>query len=251
MDNQLLDSDLLNSKEGKSLNDILLYGYETNSIGYIKRGYEIFQQNAGAFIGFTIISFFLRIIGAFIPFASLALIPLGFGINIIAKKIDKNEDYQFSNFFDGYQKFGPLVGLMLLQGLAIAAILLIAMVPFFLIFGINFSSLGDGDFGGGQIAIIVLLFLAVFIVMMFIAVAWVLSSQILIFNNNGIWESMEISRKIVSKKYFNWLGFLMLLGLLNFAGAICLLVGLLVTVPTSMCALYVAYEDVVGLNLKD
>ena len=89
MDNQLLDSDLLNSKEGKSLNDILLYGYETNSIGYIKRGYEIFQQNAGAFIGFTIISFFLRIIGAFIPFASLALIPLGFGINIIAKKIDK------------------------------------------------------------------------------------------------------------------------------------------------------------------
>jgi len=64
-------------------------------------------------------------------------------------------------------------------------------------------------------------------------------------------KALDTSRKIIGKKFFNWLGFLLLLVLFNFAGALCLGIGLLVTIPSSMCAMYVAYEDVVGLNLKD
>jgi hypothetical protein len=55
---------------------------------------------------------------------------------------------------------------------------------------------------------------------------------------------------VVFKKFFNWLGFIFLIGLFNIAGAICLGVGLLVTIPTSMCAIYVAFEDVVGTNVR-
>lgn len=37
MENQLLDNDMLDNKEGKSLSALLANGYETNSVDYIKK----------------------------------------------------------------------------------------------------------------------------------------------------------------------------------------------------------------------
>jgi uncharacterized membrane protein len=86
--------------------------------------------------------------------------------------------------------------------------------------------------------------------MLVISVMWIFSSFFILFPKYKAWDAMEASRKVVFKKFFNWLGFLLLLGIFNVAGAICLLVGLLVTVPTTMCAIYVAFEDVVGTNVR-
>jgi NhaP-type Na+/H+ or K+/H+ antiporter len=60
------------------------------------------------------------------------------------------------------------------------------------------------------------------------------------------WDSMEISRKLVTKKWWNIFGFLLLLLLINFAGALVFFVGLLFTIPITYCALYAAFEDIVG-----
>jgi hypothetical protein len=74
---------------------------------------------------------------------------------------------------------------------------------------------------------------------------------LVIFEKFDAVKALDISRKIVSKKFLNWVGFLFLIGIFNAAGAICLLIGLLITIPTSICAMYVAYNDVIGLDLKD
>jgi len=43
-------------------------------------------------------------------------------------------------------------------------------------------------------------------------------------------------------------GFMLALVLLNLAGLLCFVVGLLVTVPITMAAITVAYHDVVGFD---
>ena len=84
-----------------------------------------------------------------------------------------------------------------------------------------------------------------------ISILFLFGTFLVLFEKFEPLKALDISRKLVSKKFFNWLGFLLLLGLFNAAGALCLLVGLFVTIPSTVCALYVAYEDVVGLNLRD
>ena len=51
MENQLLDSDMLVNKEGKSLSSLLANGYETNSVEYITKVTDLFKQNIGAYKG--------------------------------------------------------------------------------------------------------------------------------------------------------------------------------------------------------
>ena len=53
---------------------------------------------------------------------------------------------------------------------------------------------------------------------------------------------------MVKQDYAGYTLFIVALGLLNIAGAMCLFVGLLVTIPISMAAVAVAYRDVVGFE---
>ena len=108
MENQLLDSDMLNKDEGKSLSVLLSNGYQTQSVEYIKKGFEIFKQNIGGFIGFLIVIGIASSIINAIPFVKVIgmalLAPVIAGFYIVAKMIDKNEVHSFSNFFDGTKK---------------------------------------------------------------------------------------------------------------------------------------------------
>ncbi|MGB3138986.1 MAG: hypothetical protein WBB18_19410, partial [Nodosilinea sp.] len=59
---------------------------------------------------------------------------------------------------------------------------------------------------------------------------------------------METSRRLITKKWFSFFGLLLLLFGLNILGAIPLGLGLLITIPLSVCIVTAAYEDIVGLN---
>lgn len=260
MENQLLDNDMLDNKEGKSLSALLANGYETNSVDYIKKGFEIFKQNIGAFIGFIIIVGIAEAIVGSIPFikglAGALVAPVIAGGFLVAKMIDKNETHSFSNFFDGTKNYVPLF-LVTLPTLLIGAILLVVggwayfkvaflgIVPKLDIRDFNsLSTYANSMAGFGMRASLAKIISGV------ISILFVIF--LVLFERFEPVRALDISRKLVSKKFFNWLGFLLLLaGLFNAAGALCLLVGLFVTIPSTVCALYVAYEDVVGLNLRD
>ena len=58
---------------------------------------------------------------------------------------------------------------------------------------------------------------------------------------------MEISRKIITRHWFSFFGFALILCALNFIGLLLLGVGLLVTLPVSACAAAIAYKEIIGL----
>jgi uncharacterized membrane protein len=59
---------------------------------------------------------------------------------------------------------------------------------------------------------------------------------------------MEASHAIVKQDYFGFTMFLILLFLVNVLGALCCIVGLLVTFPLSIVAITVAYKEIVGFE---
>ena len=261
MENQPLDSEMIENKEGKSLSSLLANGYETNSVDYIKKGFELFKQDIGPFLGFLLIIAVAEIIISMIPYikglVGALIAPIIAGGFLVAKMIDKKEPHTFNNFFDGTKNYVNLFVVTLIPTLIMAVIFLIVggwayfkisflgIKPTFNFNDIN-SFRGYSAMAGmasraglaGLISIVLTVFL-------------MLGTFLVLFENFEPVKALDISRKIVSKKFFNWLGFVFLIGVFNFAGALCLVVGLLVTIPSSICALYVAYEDVVGLNLKD
>lgn len=258
MENQLLDSDLLNNKEGKSLSSLLTSGYETHSSDYIKKGFEIFKKNAGPFIGFILIVAVAQIIISIIPFvkgfAGALIGPIVAGGLIVSKMIDKNEPHEFSNFFDGMKNYVPLFLVTLFPTLLMAVIFLVigGWAYFKMAFlGItpkidfeNMESLKSLAGTGVRASL-------AGIISIIVSVLFIFGTSLVLFEKFEPIRALDISSKIVSKKFFNWLGFLLLLVLFNMVGLLCLGIGLLVTIPSTVCALYVAYEDVFGLNLRD
>lgn len=256
MENQLLDDDLMEKAEGKSLSALLQGSYETHSVDYIKRGYELYKEEIGPFIGFIFLVAIAESILSAIPFAKgLAgplMAPVVAGGFWFAMKIDKQEPREFSDFFEGTKNYANLFLVSLVPGVLVALIFLLfgGWDYFSLAFlgknsGNNLSDLVAmfGDHGGG-LSIAGILAAVISILCLF-------GTYLVLFERFQPLRALDISKKIIGKKFFNWLGFLFLIALFNVLGALCLLIGLLVTIPSSICAFYVAYEDVVGLNLRD
>jgi len=78
----------------------------------------------------------------------------------------------------------------------------------------------------------------------YLAIAWQFTLTIIIDKRIDFWPAMELSRKVISKHWWSFLGFAIVMGLVNILGAICCMVGLAVTVPLTMIALMYAYEDI-------
>ena len=191
---------------------LIQQGYETDAGSYIRRGWEIFQENIGMFIGYTLITIAISVAAAFIPFGSLLVSgPLTAGFYIVANKISKGEPYEFGTFFKGFDFFVPLLLWTLIGGIFIALGLVALIVP-----GI------------------------------YLAVAYTFVPLFIVFGKIEFWDGMEFSRKLVTKKWWNIFGFVLLLMLINMVGALAFLVGLLFTIPITYCAIYVAFEDIVG-----
>jgi hypothetical protein len=62
------------------------------------------------------------------------------------------------------------------------------------------------------------------------------------------WPAMQASHELVKKDYFGFTLFIFVLGLLNFAGALLCLIGVLVTFPLYFGAVTAAYKDLVGFE---
>ena len=80
----------------------------------------------------------------------------------------------------------------------------------------------------------------------YLAVAYTFVPLFIVFGKMEFWDGMEFSRKLITKKWWNIFGFLILLMLINIAGTLAFFVGLLFTIPLTYCAIYAAFDDIVG-----
>lgn len=78
----------------------------------------------------------------------------------------------------------------------------------------------------------------------YLAVAWQFTLPLIIDKRIEFWPAMELSRKVISKRWWSFLGFAIVMALVNLVGVIACCVGVFVTAPLTMIALMYAYEDI-------
>jgi uncharacterized membrane protein len=64
------------------------------------------------------------------------------------------------------------------------------------------------------------------------------------------WPAMQASHNVVRNDYFGFTMFLILAFFVNVLGFLCLIVGLLVTVPVTFAAVTIAYKELVGFDQR-
>ena len=188
---------------------------------YFKTGWGLFKQYPGGFVGFCLINLLIQgvlnslsYVGAV---ASVAVTsPLFMGNFIVSAKLLQGQTPEFRDFFAGFRYFLPLLLLSLIAGLFIGIGTLLLIIP-----GI------------------------------YLAVAYLFASYLVVDRRMDFWPAMELSRRTVNPRWFGFFAFMLLLVLLNLAGAVLLGVGLLVTIPVSFCAVTVAYAEIFGLQSKE
>ncbi len=184
---------------------------------WIRAGWAVFREDPGGFIAFAALLFAAAGLLSRVPVAGalfgLALAPLWAGLYVVAFLRLSRRKTEFADFFNGYRVFLPLVLAGLVGGLFVAAGTVLLVVPG-----------------------------------LYLAVGYAFAFPLIADRRMDFWQAMELSRTVVTRRWFSIFGFLLLLVLLNIGGAILLLVGLLVTVPVSFCAVAAAYRDIFGIE---
>ncbi|WP_017298754.1 hypothetical protein [Nodosilinea nodulosa] len=211
--------------------DLVDRDYEVKIGDYFSRGWEIFKSKAPLFILFTLLLFLIQVVISVLPFPlgarsgdgpSGGILNLAFnivapaltaGYYFVAFQLARGRSAVFGDFFLGFNKFLPIFLTALVSTILTAIGFVLLILP-----GI------------------------------YLAVAYIFAQPLVIDKNADFWQAMEMSRKLVTKKWFSFFALLIVIFLLNVAGAILLGVGLLVTLPLSVCIIAAAYEDIVGLN---
>jgi len=80
----------------------------------------------------------------------------------------------------------------------------------------------------------------------YLFVAWFFTLPLVIDKRLEFWPAMRLSRRTINKHWWKFLGFLLVLGLLNLAGFVACLVGAFITLPVSFASLMYAYEDIIN-----
>jgi uncharacterized membrane protein len=188
---------------------------------YFKTGWRLFTQYPGGFMGFCLLYLLTQAVLHSIPYvgavASFAVsTPLLMGNFIVSAKLLHGQTPEFRDFFSGFQYLLPLLLLSLVAGLFIGIGTLLLIIPG-----------------------------------LYLLVAYMFASYLVVDRRLDFWPAMELSRRTVNPRCFGYFAFALLVILLNLAGAVALGVGLLVTIPLSFCAVTAAYADLFGFQSKE
>lgn len=192
-------------------------GYEFNTNRYIKEGFELFKKNACGFIGFFTMVFavyfsFTYLVGNYGSILTNLLQPaINAGALLVANEIFKGNVPAFAKFFDGFRFYLVLLLLSIVSGILIVIGLIFLIVP-----GI------------------------------YLGVSYSFAHLFVIFLGYDFWPAMELSRKIISLRWWDFFGFFVLLFLINLAGLLACGIGVLFTSPLTLCIIYIAFEDIIG-----
>lgn len=89
-------------------------------------------------------------------------------------------------------------------------------------------------------------FLCLILPGVFLFVAWFFTLPLVIDKRLDFWPAMRVSLKTITRHWWKFLGFLLVLALVNLVGLLLCFVGVFVTLPISFAALMYAYEDIIN-----
>ena len=173
----------------------------------------MFASRAASFIAITAIMIVTGIVVVHTGIGKFALgaimVPLTAGVGLSCLQRLRGGDFVFQDFFQGFHQFVQLALYGLVTNIAIMVGMILLIVP--------------------GIYLIVAYFFG-----------WLLVAD----KRIDFWRAMEVSRVVAHRRWFSLFGFVLILVVINVIGAIPLGLGLLITVPWTICASAKAYHEV-------
>ena len=189
-----------------SFERLLQNGYTVTVGRYFSGAWRLFRQYPQGFLlyGLLLIGLHLVSAGAVV----LCIYPLIAGISLVAHRLEKRETPEFSHFFGGLNHFLPLfVGSLIAWIFIILGLFTCGILSVYLIVGYHFIA------------------------------------ELTLFRGLDFGPALEASRQMVQKQWFEIFFFVLLLALINLLGALTLL-GLAFTIPFTVLATHVAFEEI-------
>ncbi len=252
------------SRRARSLDQLLDNTYAVDIGYYVSRGWEILQRDLGAYIGFTILSGMINVFIALLPaIGNLMQLgvsgPLSAGPLIYAFKSCRGQEREFRDFLRGFDYWITLlVTILMLTCFNLLLLLPFALVTIAQMLGtiaplvrdqVSIEQVGS-DIYWQLLPWILFLGLSMVGIGYALRVFYAFAFPLILDRKLEFWPAMELSRRIISKRWGALLLLLLVTDLINLGGALLFLIGLLVTVPLTQCILAVAYEDIVGLEAE-
>ena len=235
--------------------------YDLDIVDCLTSAWRLFQQQFSTLFGptmmYVLIAFGLGIFGALPyigPLFSLCSMviggPLMAGLYVVYLRVIRGETPPLGSLFDGFRKmFGHLFLGNLAVGILASLPLLAGFIVLFFSLGLTvIMGLAKGSASWPAFAVLapglglILLGLPVTV---FLTVNWMFSLPLILDQRVGFWTAMKRSWRQVRRHWWSCLALLVVMAILNFAGVLCCLVGLVVTIPISMLVLMCAYETVI------
>jgi uncharacterized membrane protein len=201
----------------RKLEGILAGGVDFQIQEILEKAWVLFKARAAFHIGFMFVigsiqAVFTIYLEDFLSIYTILLAPaLVAGFYLVANRISQGEYLDFQNYFDGFKYWLLVVTINLVSGILTVLGIIALIVP-----GV------------------------------YLGVGYIFAILFGVFGGFDFWTSMEYSRRIVHTNWWKFFGFVLVLLLLNIAGLLALLIGLLVTVPVTYLSIYVLFEDLTG-----
>jgi len=175
----------------------------------LSRGWDLWLQNFGQLILANLLFLLISIAFAFVPFGSLVFSGvLTAGMFHFTLKLLHQEKASVSDLFAGFSEaLGPLI----LAGLVVALLTVLG-------------------------------FVCLIIPGIYLAIAWALTYPLVLEKKLPFWDAMEVSRRVISHSWWRMLLLVFVAGLLSTLGLAALIIGVILTMPISMCVLACAYD---------
>jgi uncharacterized membrane protein len=183
-------------------------GGKSDTMRWIGQGWDLVKADLGTFVLMTIV---MAVVNGMVPVLLQGATTAGF--QAACGKSLRRQKPEVGDLFAGFQFFGSTLG--------------------------------------AHIVISILTFIGVlFLVIPGLVVAAMYSFTFLFIVDKrmDMGTAMRASHAVVKQDYVGYTLFVIALGLLNVLGVLCLLVGVLVTIPVTFAAISVAYQDVVGFE---
>ncbi|GAB2498605.1 DUF2189 domain-containing protein [Algoriphagus taiwanensis] len=188
----------------------------------LSRGWELFKiQPALTFLYSLLIlgisassSVFLQDYSLFISI--LISPPLTGGFFLVANQLSRGLEVRLSDYFNGFSYWGILIVTSLVSGILTFLGIIALILP-----GI------------------------------YLGVAFVFGIPFALFSGMDFWNSLELSRKLITRNWWKFFGFILVLIGINILGLLFFLVGVLVTLPVSYFAIYSVFEKLTADALAE
>jgi predicted Ser/Thr protein kinase len=220
------------ASDAKAITDqILAQDYSLDIGSCLRRGWKLFCANFWPFVGITALLMALMAFATSITGASVRHGPAGGSSFEIGSAI-------------AVLIWGPLAGGMYLYLLRKIRGENATVETVFSGFSSRFLQLFLGGFVSHLL--IWLGFMCFILPGIYLLVAWTFAMPLIADKRMDFWSAMELSRKVITKHWFKFLGFTLISLLLTMAGFVALLIGVLIMLPWVIAAHVYAYEDIAG-----